>query len=125
MFHLERMEDLELLEMEQEVYPPPELKEMIQKSPLFQKDDFSGGFSAEIDFRPGLRPALEEFFGFEGEPLPVGQEEWIRGSIRIRDSLRAKSFLRSLGPGIRIRSPEHFRTAFLEDLKNFPVPTRF
>lgn len=119
MFHLERMEDPAILEMELETENPPELHDLIQNSPLFQK---STGFPVELEFHPSLTTSLDYHFGFMEPPVKTPGSSLLKGSIRVRESVGARTLLRAFGPGIRIGSPEHFRQSYLEELEEIPVP---
>lgn len=59
-FHLERMEDVEILDVEQTTRAPDDLDEFMKNSPIFRATP--AGFTVRLAFAPALRPALEQFF---------------------------------------------------------------
>lgn len=122
-FHLERMQDVELLEAEQESEPPADLKETLAHSPIFQQGI---GFSVSLAFAPELRALLESAFQiFDVEPAGLPEMErahWMRGSCKVQESLWFREALRGMGPEVEILEPLHLRERYLEDLQAISVP---
>ena len=123
-FHLERMENIEILDVPQESTPSDDLEQMIRESPIFRDDP--EGFTAEIAFNPHLRGALESYFKIkDARPLKSkdpGREGWFRAVCKVNEMVWFRATLRSLGPGVMILTPKHLRESYLEELEQVPVP---
>ena len=122
-FHLERMEDIEILDMEQTSSVPENLREILSQSPIF--DAGLQGFQAQIAFDPQLAGAVTAHFGArdihnikEGE-APAG---WKKAVCSIQESIWFRTMVRSMGPSIMILSPAHLRESHLKELKEIPLP---
>jgi predicted DNA-binding transcriptional regulator YafY len=121
-FHLERMEHLEMLEAAQ-VARPAGVREHLDQSAVFQTQD--SGFSARIALEAGVEGSLAGL-------LPLRQVEgmkdrpgWKQAQVKVRDSLYFRSVLRGYGPLVEILSPEHLRSSFISDLRQIPLPVPF
>ncbi|MCB1318667.1 MAG: WYL domain-containing protein [Leptospiraceae bacterium] len=123
-FHLERMQNLEILDMDAEEQPPENLNEYLTQSHIFQ--DRPAGFTVHLAFAPELRSVLESTFRItEIEPYTNGDvdhNDWLQAECKVRESLWFRAILRGLGPGVRILSPDHLRRSYLEDLNAMEVP---
>lgn len=125
-FHLERMDQIELLDAPQSQPPPENLQELMLRSPIFQNEP--AGFSVELAFAPGMRAVLErEFKIFNIAPLGVSMENgefdgWLRAACKVPESLWFRANLRGLGANVVILSPDHLRESFLQELDEFEMP---
>ncbi len=123
-FHLERMENIEILDISQDSKPPEDLAGLIKESPIFREE--ARGFTAELAFSPALRPALEQYFRVTDvralETDDETRKDWYRASCKINESIWFRATLRSLGPGVAILGPEHLREDHREELESIPVP---
>ncbi len=130
-FHLERMEDVEILAVAQTTTPPTDLSAFMKQSPIFNPEP--AGFTVRLAFAPALRSPLEQFFrlrttGPFSAPDAEGPENaaffagWLEGQCKVRESIWFRATLRSLGPGTLILSPAHLRSAYLADLARIEEP---
>lgn len=117
-FHLERMENLEILEAKQDARPAA-VKEHLKESMVFAAADT--GYSAKIGYREGIEGSLSGI-------LPLKQIEksprpgWKTALIKVRDSLHFKSLMRGYGPTVEILEPAHLRESFISDLHRITLP---
>ncbi len=127
-YHLERTEQLELLDLARENDPPADLQSLLRESPIFR--DEPAGFTVELAFAPGFRAALERTLRV-GEIAPLSAEiqqrldlpaHWLVGRCIVPESLRLRAMLRGMGPDLVIVSPEHLRGAFQAELAEIPLP---
>lgn len=123
-FHLERVENLELLDLRRETQAPEELPELLQSSPILRRDEH--GLLVKLKFRAELRAALDYQFGLAGvetaEPPPGRQGGWLSGECRTPSPMWFRTTLRAFGPGVRIESPAHLREEMLADLETIVPP---
>lgn len=130
-FHLERMEQIELLDLPRENEPPANLQDLLRESPIFQEQPT--GFTVQLAFAPDLRAALErtlrltdvEGYSTENENSAVQSQlplHWLQGRCKIPESLWLRSILRGMGPSVVILSPQHLRQASQDELDRYPVP---
>ena len=127
-FHLERMEQIELLDLARANEPPANLRELLRDSPIFQEQP--SGFTVELAFAPELRAALERTLRLTDvapvtRPIdaPRVTPDWLRGRCKIPESLWFRAIIRGMGPNVIILSPQHLRDAYLSELREFPLPT--
>lgn len=127
-FHLERMEQLELLDLARENDPPADLQSLLRESPIFR--DKPAGFTVELAFAPGFRAALERTLRL-GEIAPLAPAvqkrldlpaDWLTGRCKVPESLWLRAILRGMGPDVVLISPEHLRESFAADLAEIPLP---
>ncbi|MBI3396225.1 MAG: WYL domain-containing protein [Spirochaetia bacterium] len=119
-FHLERTEDLVILEVPRETEPPENLEEILKESPFFR--DSKSGFSVDIAFTPDAEAAVERYLGVDQPRDSVSKSGWREGSCRVRDSFWFRGMVRSFGGRVIIQNPAHMRESFLAELKEIPVP---
>ncbi len=121
-FHLERMDDVQILDMKEETSPPENMDSFLKQSPIF--DANPGGFTVEIAFSPKIKNAMELYFKiFNDCPLQSQEHpEWLRASCRVRESLWFRSMMRSLGPDCFIVSPQHMRDSQYSELMEIAPP---
>ena len=133
-FHLERMENLEILDVAQTTGAPADLPELMKDSPIFR--DRPIGFTVELAFRPELGAPLEQYFRMEtlGPFIPDATHPheasaareyfagWLKGRCKVQESIWFRATLRSLGPGTLILSPAHLRETYRQDLERIPEP---
>ena len=128
-FLLERMKNLELLDLEQERPPPENIRSYLELSPLFQKEP--KGFRIKIAFVSDLLANLKISFNLENikpykrKKQEGTQEEWLCAESKIQDSLWLRSILRSFGTQMILLGPVHLRESYLEELSAFPIPESF
>ena len=126
-FHLERMENIEILDVEQTSEQPKDLAEFMRQSPIFL--DNPPGFTASLAFAPQLRGALELYFKiFNVSPAPDSTgtpEGWFRADCKVTESIWFRATLRSLGPDVMILEPQHLRSSYLEELEEIAAPDSF
>jgi len=121
-FHLERMEHLEMLEAAQEARPAG-VREHLEQSAVFH--DADAGFSASIALQTSVQGSLAGILPLRQlEPLK-GRPGWVKAQVKVRDSLYFRSVLRGYGPLVEILEPEHLRKSFISDLRQIPLPTPF
>ncbi|HMU81700.1 MAG TPA: WYL domain-containing protein [Leptospiraceae bacterium] len=118
-FHLERMEKVEILNVKQE--KAPSVQPVLNESFIFRKD--KSGFSGEIEFDRGVRPALERTLDLKEIKKGAGGR-WT-AKVNIKDSHWFKAMIRSFGPYVKILSPDHLRQSFISELREIPVPEAF
>ncbi len=129
-FHLERMEQIELLDLPREHAPPSDLQDLLRKSPIFQERP--DGFTVELAFAPDLRAALERTLRLSDVEALASTSDatelrgipahWMRGTCKVPESLWLRSILRGMGPSVVILSPEHLRDSIRGELDAFPIP---
>ncbi len=123
-FHLERMQNIEILLLEQENAPPKNLRELIKNSPLFQENP--SGFSIRIAFSPQLRSALELHLQLKDlgqwQEAGTAQKGWLTAKSKVQDSIWLRMLLRSLGPQIVLLSPRHLQESCLQELEQIRLP---
>lgn len=138
-FHLERMEDLEILDAPQTTTPPADLPELMKNSPIFNPRP--AGFTVRLAFSPDLRSALEQYFRLHTvgpfDPAAAGGQSegakidtatadffqgWLVGECKVQESIWFRATLRSLGPGSLILSPVHLRNTYREELAKIEEP---
>lgn len=121
-FHLERMEHLEMLDAAQEERPAG-VRAHLEQSAVFQKAD--SGFSARIALRDSVEGSLTGILPLRQIVPARGRPEWKEAQVKVRDSLYFRSVLRGYGPLVEILEPEHLRRSFISDLRQIPLPTPF
>ncbi|MEQ9364214.1 MAG: WYL domain-containing protein [Leptospirales bacterium] len=130
-FHLERMEQIELLDLPREHEPPANLQDLLRASPIFQEQP--DGFTVELAFAPDLRAALERTLRLTDVQACAGTtgagdaswrcpSHWLRGKCKVPESLWLRSILRGMGPSVVILGPEHLRQSYRRELDAFPLP---
>ncbi len=119
-FHLERMEDVEILDVEQEKDRPADLEDFFRTSLVFA--DGARGFRVKIQYDASVAPALAHRLALTSVKPVRGREGWFEAECRIQDSLWFRATIRSLGPHVVILEPAHLRKSFLEDLEAIPAP---
>ena len=116
-FHLERMENIEIVDIERTHEPPQDLNSMISDSLIFKAPS---GFKVKIAFEPVLENAVEyNFF-----PVSVAEydgtdhrfKNWLTADCPVNESIWFRSMVRSFGRSMVILSPEHMRKSFLEEM---------
>ncbi|MDH5656958.1 MAG: WYL domain-containing protein [Spirochaetia bacterium] len=121
-FHLERVEGIEIVNLPRETPIPEDLDSILSKSPIFNGPS---GFNVTVAFLPEIRSAVEyNFF-----PVKIGSYEganeafggWLQADCPVNESLWFRSMIRSFGNSIVILSPEHMRISFLEELNEIPA----
>ena len=134
-FRLERMQNLELLELEQERPSSKDIDSYLESSPLFQKE--AKGFKIKLAFAPDILPNLKGYFHLENiEPYLFERKEarkrgkrqggqWLSADSKIQDSIWLGSTLRSFGTQLILLAPSHLRKSYLEELENTPIPELF
>lgn len=119
-FHLERMEDVEILDVEQEQDRPENLEEFFRTSLVFA--DGARGFRVKIQYDASVAPALAHRLSLTSVKPIRGKEDWSEAECRVQDSLWFRATIRSLGPHVVIVEPAHLRKSFVEDLEAIPLP---
>lgn len=119
-FHLERMEDVEILDVDQEKERPVNLEEFFRTSLVFA--DGARGFRVKIEYDASVAAALAHRLALASVKPLKKREGWFEAECRIQDSLWFRATLRSLGPHVVIVEPAHMRKSFLQDLDAIPVP---
>lgn len=130
-FHLERIQSLEILDLNISSDPPDDLVQFMESSPIFQKK--GGGIQVELLCTENLLGAIESLLQPrlvkkipEGSPsrgLSRSEKDfsfYIRATVP--DSLWLRGILRSFADGVVLLSPAHIRAAFLDDLKSLQLP---
>ena len=126
-FHLDRLENLELLDVRRETAAPDDLHRLMLSSPILRDD--GQGISVQLHFRSELLASLDYQYGFStvapAEP-PVGHTGgWSLGACKTAAPLWFRTTLRSFGAGVRIESPDHLRRDFVADLRGLSRPAAF
>lgn len=121
-FHLERMEHLEMLDAAQ-VARPAGVREHLDKSIVFHSQD--SGFSAGIAFEAAVEGSLAGVLPLRQIEAMKGRSGWKQAQVKVRDSLYFRSVLRGYGPMVEILTPEHLRLSFISDLRQIPLPAPF
>ena len=126
-FHLERMKDIEILDMKQEAFPPENIHEILKKSPIFQ--DSPSGYTVEIAFKPELYPAMEWYFRIRETKKYTGEnetmKEWLTAKCKVHEGIWFRHMVRSFGPDVVIVSPKYLRKAYREELDEISIPAGF
>lgn len=123
-FHLERMQNIEILLLQQENAPSSDLQELMLNSPLFQKNP--SGFSIQIAFSSELRAALEMRLPLEAVSIwaeaPEPLQGWLTARSKVQDSIWLRSLLRGFGTQALLLSPRHLQESFLKELEKIRMP---
>jgi predicted DNA-binding transcriptional regulator YafY len=132
------MDHIELLDLPRAQEPPANLEDFFQNSPIFQ--DRPAGFTVELAFAPDMRAALERAFQLTdvgtltdsrddagARSLPAEYlfripANWLYGRCKVPESLWFRSQLRGMGARVIILSPEHMRSSYRAELKEYPLP---
>lgn len=147
-FHLDRMDDLYILEAPVETSAPADLARMARESLIFRPGP---GISARIGFRSSVRSALEAELPLRDiremqpeergladiEPSAAGGDEergdekrsddgradrWLSAATSCPEGFWFRSLIRGFGESVVILSPEHLRREFGEELAQIPLP---
>lgn len=120
-FHVERMDHLEIVELARENQQPENIKEMISSSYIFNSDS---GFEVEIAFESLLLRAVEKYFHVHEIGDYHGHNGcflgWKTAKCSVGESIWFRSMVRSFGTKMAILSPEHMRKSFLDELNELP-----
>lgn len=122
-FHLDRMEDIEILDIETQHPRPENIVEILENSPIFRSNP--AGFSVKLAFDPDARAALElqmqitDVQPISSMPAP---QNWSQGSCKIESRLWLLQRLRSYGAAIKVLEPEFLASEYASDIANTPVP---
>lgn len=124
-FHLERMRDIEILELLPETEAPADLRDLLENSVIFRTPP--SGLQAQLAFSGEVRAPLElhlRIYDIQpaGADFPPG---WQRAACRITDGLWFRSRLRSFGTSVILLEPAHLRETFREELEGIPLPDGF
>lgn len=121
-FHLERMEDPVILDLERENDPPDNMDFLIRNSSVFNAN--SEGIAVEAAFRKDITGQASRIFrpdSFQPVQFEDGKT-WFRASFRVPDRFWFYSVMKSFGIQARILGPEHIKESFLSELKQIPLP---
>ncbi len=122
-FHLERMEDIEILDLERISTIPDNLNDLIENSPIFKKNP--GGIQVEAAFRYDTIRTAGSYFTIENsEPYrnPGSEDQWFKSQFRVPDIIWFRLIMRSFGNGAVIIGPEHLVESAIQELKEIPIP---
>jgi predicted DNA-binding transcriptional regulator YafY len=121
-FHLERIEDPLILDLEIENSPPDDLDSLIQHSPVFNGNQ--GGISVQAAFRKEVTGQASRIFKLNRvDPMKMKNGViWYKADIRVPDRFWFYSVMKSFGPQACILGPDHIRESFLLELKQIPFP---
>lgn len=123
-FHLDRMDELDILNAPVSRPAPANLLEIVRNSPIFQTS--RSGYTATIAFHPELRAALAGALDIDSitpwDPSDPARQGWLQAECRVRESLWFRQFFRGLGPLAVILAPSFLRAQFRADLDETPIP---
>ena len=132
-FLLERMQNIELLDIKQENLPSQDLSIYLQNSPFFQKKP--KGFTVKLAFAPDLLANLRLLFSLENVRPWTGKQKkaigkpscssWLQAVCKIQDSIWLRSILRGLGAEIILLEPAHLRETCKNELEEITLPQGF
>jgi predicted DNA-binding transcriptional regulator YafY len=124
-FHLDRMDNPEILDMPFSSQVPENLIAVFKESPIFQTK--SEGYTVSIGFHKTLFTSLHYRLNLTDiKPIPESehpfQEGWYIASAKIQDILWFKMTVKSLGQNIFIHSPDHLKQAVRNDIDKSHIP---
>ncbi len=120
-FVLDRIKNLEILELEQEEHPPRELQKLFKKSVLFQTQKKEAGFTIHLAFDASLLNSLKRTFTLKKITL-YKKPNWLQAQTKVQDSIWLQNILQSYGTQIILVSPKHIRESFIQNIENYPLP---
>ncbi len=122
-FHLDRMENPEILNMERLTQPPEDLISVLLASPIFSRDET--GYTVKIAFQKsafnGLAFRLNLKNTAESDQPPF-TDDWYTSEVKVRDTEWFLSLMRSFGTSVTIIEPAHLREKMAKHLKNIRIP---
>lgn len=126
-FHLERMENPVILDMEFTTQIPDNLVAIFRESPIFQsrKEGYTVTFAFYKSLYTSLKHRLNltDIYRMTESEYPF-QDGWYKASAKIQDILWFKMIIKSLGRNIFILSPDHLRVSLKEEISKVPLPAR-
>ncbi len=122
-FLLERMQNIELLDVKQDNDPSQDLTIYLNELSLFQKG--VKGFTIRLAFIADLLANLRLLFPLGKVTSCKKRKGWLQASCKVQDSIWIRSVLRGFGADVILLEPAHLRERYKNELKEIVVPKLF